>query len=170
VIDQGKTVSIGASVDLDGTVRQTHELLENEPFRSFAMSVRLVYIQGEPANYGHICNILRARLDADLHAHVDLLRQSYNNFINGKNHQFQLHGALEGETVATREIFEAWLYGDSFHQDHHREPVYQELLKFGPTFVFAVNAISLRLAGLILDLDDVIADVLSEPRVERIES
>jgi hypothetical protein len=39
---------------------------------------------------------------------------------------------------------------------------------FGAEFVFAVNAITLRLAGCILDLDDFIADTLGEPRVRRI--
>ena len=56
----------------------------------------------------------------------------------------------------------------AFHQDPEHQPIYQELLKFGPNFVFAVNAIALELAGCILDLDDVIADAMGEPRVQRI--
>src|SRR5437868_2814595 len=75
IIDEGQTVSIGASVDDAGRVRQTHELLENERFRSLAMSIRLVYMQGEPANHGHICNILRTRLPTANQAQVDVLRQ-----------------------------------------------------------------------------------------------
>ena len=168
IIDEGKDISIGTEVTPDGTIRQTHELLENEPFRSLAMSIRLVYMQGEGANYGRICNLIRRKAPDTVQNQIDILRQRYNSLINGKKFQFQLHGAFEGRTVSTREVFEAWLYGGAFHQEPEYQPIYQELLNFGPNFVFAVNAIALELAGCILDLDDVIADVVGEPRVPRI--
>lgn len=170
IIDEGKAVSIGAAVSPDGTIQQTHELLENEPFRSLAMSIRLVYMQREAANYGRICNLIRNKGPASVQSQVDVLRQRYNNFVNGKKFQFGLHGNFEGRAVGTREVFEAWLYGGAFHQEAEHQPIYQELLKFGPNFVFAVNAIALQLAGCILDLDDVIADAMGEPRVQRIGS
>lgn len=170
IIDQGKAVAIGADVGPDGTIRQTHELLENEPFRSLAMSIRLVYMQSEAANYGRICNLVRMKAPANIQSQIDVLRERFNNLVNAKKFQFGLHGDFEGRTVATREVFEAWLYGGAFHQDPDHQPVYRELLKFGPNFFFAVNAIALELAGCILDLDDVIADAMEESRVRRIGS
>ena len=81
-----------------------------------------------------------------------------------------LHGEFEGTTVGPREVFEAWLYGLVFHQDPEQTKVAEELAKYqgGFAFPFAVNAVALQLAGVILDLDDVIARFLGEAPMPRI--
>ncbi len=127
IIDEGKLVSMGAAAAPDGTIRQTHELLENEPFRSLAMSIRLVYMQSEAANYGRICNLIRSKAPASVKSQIDILRQRYNNLVNGRKFQFELHGDFEGRIVGTREVFEAWLYGGAFHQDPEHQPIYQRI-------------------------------------------
>lgn len=102
-------------------------------------------------------------------ADVDNIRGLFNSTLNSPLFAFKLHGDLEGTVVGPRKIFETWLNCEAFHQDPEDSSIYEELLKFGPRFVFAVHAIALRLAGRILDLDDIIADALEEPRVSRIE-
>lgn len=168
VIDSGATISISGTVDRDGNLEQTVTVLASEPFRSFAMSLRLVYMQGEPANFGSICNLLRTSGPEELHPAVDTLRARYNSIVDGNSFRFELHGEFEGTVVGHRGILETWLYYGSFHQDLSRKPLFDELSKFGPQFVFGVNGVALSLAGCILDLDDVVATALEEHQVPRI--
>ena len=169
IIDQGKTIAVSASQDPEGNVVIAHDLLDSEPFRSLAMSIRLVYLQGEPANYGHVCNILRRHLAQPMSAQVAELRKRFNRVLDGRLVEFGLHGELEGQTAGPRAVFETWLYHGTFHQEPTRGVLATELAKFGSNFILAVQMIGLRLSGCILDLDDLIADCLGEPRVHRID-
>jgi hypothetical protein len=168
IIDEGLGVSIGGAVDESGALHETYELLSKEPFRSLAMSLRLVYANDEPGNFGRVCNRLRLAGDTSTVLAVDALRERYNGVLNGRLFQFNLHGQFEGSSLGPREIFETWLYHGSFHTDLERQGHFEELSRFGKRFVFAVQAIVLQLSGPILDLDDVLADFLGELRVPRI--
>jgi hypothetical protein len=151
-------------------VQTRFQILAEEPFRSLATSIRLVYLQEERANFYHICNLLYRGGDAGIQARVADSRARYKSILQGTYVRFELHGAFEGRSAGPQEIFEAWLYGMVFHQDPARQAIAKELGKYmdGYAFPFAVNLIALQLAGAMLDLDDVIADHLAEPRVPRI--
>src|SRR5437879_1354690 len=74
VIDSGATISMSGRVDREGKVEQSVTILANEPFRSFAMSLRLVYMNDGPASFGSICNLLRSAGPPALHGAVDAVR------------------------------------------------------------------------------------------------
>ena len=170
IIASGATIGFSGSVSPTGEVTTSFRLLSEEPFRSLAASIRLVYMQKEPANFQWICNILFKKGDADVCEIVKDCRLRYTRTLEGKTFQFNLHGEFEGTTVGPREVFEAWLYGLVFHQDPEQTKVAEELAKYqgGFAFPFAVNAVALQLAGVILDLDDVIARFLGEAPMPRI--
>jgi hypothetical protein len=125
-------------------------------------------MQGEPASFGPVCNLLRRNCDPAVYEDIDSIRARYNGFLNGNAITFQLHGDFEGTVVGPRGIFENWLYYGSFHQDLSRQAIYEELSRWGPQYVYAVNAVALTLAGCVMELDDLIASVLGEPRMPRI--
>lgn len=170
VISDGSEAWIQVHADPDGA-RTTFQVLAEEPFRSLAISVRLVYLQKEPANFLRVCNILHRRGSAKEQTRVAEYRRRYKQALGGKYVQFKLHGQFEGEVAGPRRILEAWLHGVAFHQDEEKREVAVELAKYqsGDAFPFAVNMIVLRLAGVVLDLDDVVADHLREERVPRIQ-
>ena len=71
-------------------------------------------------------------------------------------------------TFTAQEVFEHWLYGIAFHQDADRQASVALLASEGARFQWSVQSTGLHLAGRILDLDDVIADFLGQPRLPRI--
>jgi hypothetical protein len=170
VIASGATVQIQASARDEGT-GMTFRLLAEEPCRSLAIAIRLVYMQGERSNYFRVCNILYRHSDATVRKLVADCRTRYQSVLDGKYVQFNLHRQFEGRVAGPRDVFEAWLYGLVFHQDEEHQAIAEELAKYmgGGAFPFTVNLVALQLAGAVLDLDDVIADFLGEARVPRIE-
>lgn len=168
IVDQAATVGFGAGTNPDGTWVQTIRILSEEPFRSLAMSIRLVYMQGEPAHFGPLCGLLLRNVGSPIGDEIHTIRGRYESTLDTPWVQFALHGAFEGRTVGPREIFDIWLYYGAFHQDLSKKEIYEELARFGPRFQWGVHAIALQLTGCVLDLDDIIADLLNEPRVPRI--
>lgn len=170
IIASGATVRMQAATTPEGA-RLRFQLLSEEPFRSFAISLRLVYMNGEPAHYYHICNILHRNTALELQRRVADCRARYQAILEGHYVHLKLHGKFEGQTAGPRDTLEAWLYGLVFHQDREKQEIAAELGRYmaGFAFPFALNIIALQLAGAILDLDDVIADHLGEPRLPRIE-
>lgn len=170
VIASGATVGMHAETTPEGA-QMRFQLLSEEPFRSLAISLRLVYMQGEPAHYNYVCNLLYRDGAGEIQRRVADCRARYKSILEGHYVRFNLHGEFEGQVAGPQDVFEAWLYGLVFHQDHKKREIADELGKYmgGFAFPFALNLIALQLAGAILDLDDVIADHLVEERVPRIE-
>jgi hypothetical protein len=162
VVVENKSLSWQGSVGEDGALEQSYQLFENEPFRSLAMSVRLVYMNEEPANFGHVCNILHVNGDQGLKEAASSFRLAYNGTLNGSMMKFGLHGDFEGRTVGPREVFEIWLYGDTFHQDQKLEAILAELRKFGDSFTLALNLFVMRLVDIILQLASLVMKVLGD--------
>jgi hypothetical protein len=162
IVAEGKSLSMQGSVRREGDVEESYMLFDSEAFRSLAISVRLVYMDGEPANFASICNILYKNGEEDLREAVAELRKTYNDLLNGSMVRLTLHGNFEGTTVGPREIFETWLYGGTFHQDTGRRAMYAELAKFGPRFTFGLHLIVTRIVQLILQLGYVVATALQE--------
>jgi hypothetical protein len=59
------------------------------------------------------------------------------------------------------------MYGEVFHQDGDKKKLLQ-LLRQHPMFQFNLQSTVMLLCGRVLDLDDMVADLLGEPRVPRI--
>ena len=153
-------------------VQVQFQLLSTEPFRSLAITLRLVYMEGEPAHFYRVCNILHRNAAAEIQRRVMDCRARYRSALEGQYIRFELHGKFEGQVAGPRDVLEAWLCGLAFHQDLQKEEIAKELGKYmcGFAFPFTLDVIALLLAGAILDLDDVIADYLNEERVARIQS
>src|SRR4051812_37231212 len=91
VISSGATISLSGSADArSGVSRVSAVLLGTEPFRSLAMAVRLVYMNGEPSNFGSVCNQLRQGADPQYHDVIDGMRERYNNVVNSKAIRYDL--------------------------------------------------------------------------------
>ena len=144
------------------------ELLHNEAFRSLALALRLVYQQGEPAHFYSICNILSRGADSEVRQRAAILREQYGAALRDP-----AGGVLAGDppnlkSFTAQEVFEHWLYGIAFHQDIDRQESVTLLESEGARFQWSVQATGLQLAGRIMDLDDIVADSLQQPRLPRI--
>lgn len=163
VVAGGGSLAMRFDTAQDGTHRHELDVFDDERFRSLAISVRLIYMNDEPSNFAHICNILRQRCEAVYHQHVDAMRAAYNNHLNGQMIQFGLHGDFEGTIVGPRETLEAWLYGGTFHnKDPQTRALFAELRKFGPRFNFGVQMIILQLVQVILNLRSLVLRALQD--------
>jgi len=116
IVAKAPPLSLGGTVGPDGSLEQQVTVFESEAFRSLAMSMRLVYMNDEPANFGSICNILYKRGDAPLQDAVAETRQAYNDFLKkSKMFQFNLHGRHSREPrLARRRSWRAGSTGSRF--------------------------------------------------------
>lgn len=171
IVAQGQALSFRASARAAEEPLQEFDLFANEAFRSLAMSVRLAYLNGEPANFGSICNLLYKNGEPELQEAVQLTRAAYNDLLNGNMVRFNLHGDLEGTVAGPRDVFEAWLYGGTFHQDDpQRMAMHEELKKFGPRFTFGLQLVVMQIVHLILHLGTVVATALQEEQRQQAAS
>jgi len=170
VIDRGKQITVTGKVVAPGDVRITAELLESEPFRSLALSIRLVYQNDELSNFGRVCNILDRLLDEKAKYVVRHLRADYNRALNRHNAFNSVFLLRNPAAYSPRDFFETWLYHGVFHTDVSRKADYDALSQLGDVFPYIVQGVVLHLAGRVLDLDDVIADALEQPRVPRLSA
>lgn len=168
IISQGQSIQIRAAPGEPGQVDIFVRLLEDEPFRSLALAIRLVYMKNEPAFFYYICNLV-AREDANaIRGRVAEVRRRYDDALKASENALHLDDGLEPEAFSAEEIFEHWLYGIVFHQDEKRRHAVERLASTGAHFTWRVQAIALQLAGRILDLDDIVADFLGEEQLPRI--
>jgi hypothetical protein len=169
IIAEGQQIRLHVRPGNPGYVDVFVQLLGNEAFRSLALALRLVYQQGEPAYFYSICNILyRAAESVSVKERVATLRSQYSAALQDPEGQVSTGETPKVSTYSTQEVFEHWLYGIAFHQDEDRQESVRLLSSEGARFQWSVQATGLKLAGRILDLDDVIADLLGQPRLPRI--
>ena len=168
VVNQGKQITITGKIVAPGKVDITAELLEQEPFRSLALSVRLVYQNDEPSNFGHVCGILERVTEDGTTKTVRVLRAEYNKALNRHNVFHSITLLRHPGAYSPRDFFETWLYHGVFHNDLSRKADYDQLAQLGVVFPYIVQGVVLQLAGRTLDLDDVVADIVREPRIARI--
>jgi len=162
IVAEGRLLSMRGAISPTGEVEQEYTVFDSEPFRSLAMSVRLIYMNDEPANFASICNVLHKAGEKDLRDAVTDLRKAYNTFLNGPTIRFSLHGDFEGTTLGPRELFEAWLYGGTFHQDPKRKAMYAELVKFGPRFTFGLHVVVTQIVQFFIHLGFIVSTALAE--------
>ena len=150
IIAEGQRIQVRRVPRDGGEVDVVVDLLQNETFRSLALAIRLVYQQGEPAHFYSICNLLARKGGDLLRAEVGKVRAAYQESLSDSAGHILIEEGSVKQTFNAQAVLEHWLYGVAFHQDDVRQQVVQ------------------LLAGRILDLDDLVADFLSEPRLPRI--
>lgn len=130
---------------------------DSERFNSFVISLRRTYLNNEPANFSHVANIVARRVVA-LRDQIAELKAE---------HKAALSGRVEINGFDHRQIFEAWLHGHMFHDD---DPVkrtrWQEIANdaiLSPIAHMVIEATAIQLAGLVLALDNIVAELLGEP-------
>ena len=168
IIAQGQVLAIEGRYNDNGEIEAVIDLLGNEAFRSLAMAVRLAYQQGEPAHFFTICNILSREGTPEIRARAAALREAYHAALRNPAGAIVVETGQSRDIFTSQQIFEHWLYGIAFHQDTDRQSSIRLLAGTGRAFPFSVQSTGLLIAGRILDLDDVIADFLGEPRLPRI--
>ena len=168
VVDGARRISIDGRIRPSGEMTTSVNLLEEEPFRSLATSVRLAYQPGEPANFYSIANILARIGSDDVRVRVAELRRGYTAALGAAPGAMSVVVDGEVQALSAKDVFETWMYTGVFHQDPDRLPTCQALRTRPDWFLFSVQMTALLLCGRIMDLDDVIADLLGEERMARI--
>ena len=131
------------------------------------MAIRLAYQNREPAHFLSICGFLRKGATRAQTERIDTLHAAWRGAVEGPS---GFDYILNGEQFTDGQIFHLWLYGVAFHQDAEKKKKYQMLDQAGAFAALGVQGTALQLAGRILDLDDLIAEILHEEPVERIEA
>ena len=169
IVAEGQEIKLHFRAGDPGYVDIFVQLLHNEAFRSLALALRLVYQQGEPANFYSVCNLLyRGAESAAVKDRVATIRAQYSSALRDPSGQVSAGDPPNVTIFTAEEVFEHWLYGIAFHQDVERQAAVRLLESEGARFQWSVQATGLQLAGRILDLDDVVADVMERPRLARI--
>jgi hypothetical protein len=168
IIAEGHTITLAARPGDLGFVDIYIKLLADEPFRSLALSIRLAYAQGEPAHFFSVCNIVSRQGDDVAKARVDAVRAQYRAALRSDENRIVVGDGSNMAVFTAQQVFEHWLYGIAFHQDPERQEPVRLLASLGVDFSWSVQTTALQLAGRILDLDDVVADALRQPRLERL--
>jgi hypothetical protein len=132
------------------------------------MAVRQVYLPKNLGSFPRVCQTLKRRVASPDQAAVQLIRERYDALLDKSGTLFQgpVNGKLRKFTA--RQVFDTWINSRGFHYDHRRQPDHDALNAVGLYFQYILQAIVLQLAGCIMDLDDLVADALSEPRMTRI--
>ena len=144
------------------------ELLPSENLRSLCVSVRNVYMEEGPAHFYAILKIA-GRYGAQSHRErIDAVRAAYERVLRGNDVELRVgHRRIEHES-----LFKDWLNKSSFHKDTFKdgdEGLYRPLRQLlGEPVDAIVQKVVLQIAGCVLDLDDVIADLLGEALLPRI--
>jgi hypothetical protein len=168
IIAQGQSIKLHSAPQKGGNVDFFVELLASEPFRSLALAIRLVYQEKEPANFLSICKVVGRHATKVLGARVEIIRTEYKAALRASENDIRIGDGLDPDGLIAKDVFETWLYGIAFHQDADRQATVSRLMSTGAMFLWSVQATTLQIAGRILDLDDVVADLLSEPPLPRI--
>lgn len=169
IIAEGHTIEVVSRYGDPGYVDIFVSLLKEEPFRSLALAIRLAYMQGEPAHFYSIANILARHGNNTIAAQVAELRRQYKDALHSKDNQIVVGDGSNMAVFTAQGVFETWLYGIAFHQDEDRQDAVRILISTGYEFQMSVQLTALQLAGRIMDLDDLAADFLNEPRLERLK-
>ena len=162
IIAQGQRIELHTAPGAAGYVDVFVGLLRDEPLRSLALAIRLVYQQNEPAHFYSVSNLLYREGTEEVQAKVDAIRAQYAEALADTSRRVIVYTETEAIVFTTKEVFDHWLYGVAFHQDVDRQPSVRLLSSTGFRFTWSLQATSLQLAGRILDLDDVVRTFLEK--------
>lgn len=167
IIAQNRRIELHTTPGEPGYADIYVQLLGNEPFRSLALAVRLVYQQQEPSNFLSVCNVLVRYGSQEMRDRVASVRREYRSTLEDPSGSVTIGDGSEPAAYSAHEVFDNWLYGVAFHQDQHRQTAVRRLASTGVYFLWSVQQTAIDLAARVLELDDVIADFLGEPRATR---
>ena len=168
IIDQAQTIRLVTQPGAAGYVDVFITLLSTEPFRSLAASIRLIYMQGEPAHFFSVSNLVYRHAESPLKTRVAELGAAYRSALRDPDNAIAIHDGASPAQFTAEEVFKVWLHGISFHQNPQLQESVQRLGQTGFEFSRSFQSTALQLAGRALDLDDIVADLIGEPRVPRI--
>lgn len=169
IVSNGLTIKHGLR-QTENHVEVAIVLLPPEALKSLCVSVRKVYMKGEPG-YFYRVNKIVGRYDRGAYLErATAVRNTYELVLRGDDLEFR----LQGSRVLHQELFEAWLNRYTFHDDAIERPAdragaYEFLQSMAAPVVDAVvHKVALQLAGCVLEMDDLLADWLGEERLPRI--
>ena len=170
VIAEGRSVVMTVRPRASGQGEIAWTLLDREAFRSLVLSLRLVYMVGEPAHFDSVCNILWRHVPEVLREWLAEIRGFYREILIMEIASFQLMNDDGTERkVRPGEVLETWMYADTFHLDPARQELFDSLNENPDAFRFSIQSTAMMLCGRVMDLDDMIADLLGQTRIPRIE-
>ena len=167
-IAAGARIEFGASNDPEEGFQEHATLLDPDGFRSLATAIRLVTLSKSPGNLPRVCSDLKRRLPSEQHQAVDDIRNRYDRILDKSGTLFQ--GPVNGKLrqFSARQVLHTWLNARLAHYVPDVQADHDALSAAGAYFPFILQAIVLKLAGCALDLDDLIASALGQPRLARI--
>ena len=139
------------------------DLLPEESFVALLAAVRLVYMHREPANFGHVHQILHQHGGPEIQVAVRDLYSTWKAVLSSGGKAW-----IGSEEYTARRMFDTWMNAAVLHQDKKRQDSYELLRLTGAFAPWVVHGMALRLAGCIMDLDDVVARFLGEEPMSRI--
>jgi hypothetical protein len=134
-----------------------------ERIRNLCIPVRRTYLKKDPINFLRILNLVKIKSPAELAERTTALEERYTPIVQ----ELESTSILNDRKVTHAEMFEAWIdaivFYDVVEKRNHYATMVDEMGK-------AVEGIALhlaeRMAERVLELDDLVADLLGEPRGE----
>jgi hypothetical protein len=117
IIDRGLATSVHVWEDNSGQLHVSCDLLEREAFVSLAASLRLVYMDKESGHFLSVCKVLRRHAPHEVRKQILAIRGLYMEGLRATAGAFTLTTGAGTRLVRPREVLEAWMYGEIFHQD-----------------------------------------------------
>ena len=164
-------IALEAARRRDGEVRIVNGYIEAEGagdlVRNMCIPVRRAYLPSDPVSMGRIVKLVRSAASPEILEGVSRFEQNYAPI------QQELDSAsiLNDRRVTHAELFEAWIDAVVFHDIPTKR---QPFLALADELGKAVEGIALHLANRIadrlLELDDLVAHFLGEPRAEDSET
>jgi len=166
-VDQGHSVTLKERYDDDTKtfVGLEADLLPEESFVALLAAVRLVYMHREPANFGHVHQILHQHGGPEIQVAVRDLYSTWKAVLSSGGKAW-----IGSEEYTARRMFDTWMNAAVLHQDKKRLEAYELLRLADDAFApWVVHGMVLRLAGCIIDMDDLVASFLGEEPLPRIQ-
>lgn len=133
------------------------DLIPKTDFESLGRAVRLVYQDREPSNFYKVRAILGRYGTVEIQQLAAELKRAWQDAIQGR-----ADFVLDGHHYSGKDVFETWLHGVAFHQDEDRKEDVERLASVDPMTSQVLQFNVLRIAGCILALDSLVAELLGE--------
>ena len=158
-------VALGAARNQDRSMRIVNGYIESEGsldrVRDMCIPVRRAYLKNDPVNMGRILEFVSARASDEIKALATGFQARYAPIQN----ELDSASILNDRRVTHAEMFEAWIDAMVFHDDPVKR---QPFLAMADELGKAVEGIALhlaeRIAERLLELDDLVAEFLGEPK------
>ena len=151
--------------EASGEVRIVRGYLESKDcvaaYRALCLPVRRAYRESDRMSFRRVCSAVRESGSAEIASLASEVAARYDQVVA----YLDSYTILNERQLGHREVFDAWLEAATFGDFAGKDRSYRRLLNECGK---AVEGIAVRItdaiADRILELDDVIADLLGEPR------